>query len=104
MKQPRAVALSKPWHPVQATAQQQETKRPGLPQWSGVPDVTTWPRSQPASAVSLRIPRRHVPDADSDRARLPGTGPAPRPGASQDVPGEGLTQGTINAQTGQRWW
>ena len=40
----------------------------------------TWPRSQPASAVSLRIPRRHVPDADSDRARLPGTGPAPRLG------------------------
>jgi hypothetical protein len=32
MKQPRAFALSKPWHPVQATAQQQETKRPGLPQ------------------------------------------------------------------------
>jgi len=76
---------------------------PGPASMIGVPDVATWPRSQPASAVSLRIPRRHVPDADSDRARLPGTGPAPRPGASQDVPGEGLTQGTINAQTGQRW-
>src|ERR1700735_5173458 len=36
--------------------------------------------------------RHHIPDADSDRARLPGTGPAPRPGASEDVPGEGLTQ------------
>jgi hypothetical protein len=38
--------------------------------------VATWPRSQPGSAVSLRIPRDHVPDADSDsdRARLPGTG------------------------------
>jgi len=31
-------APSKPWHPVQATAQQQRTKHPGLPQWSGVPD------------------------------------------------------------------
>jgi len=51
MKQPRAVALSKPWRPVQATAQQQETKRPGLPQWSGVPDVATWPRS-PAGKCS----------------------------------------------------
>jgi len=90
MKRPRAFALSKPWHPVQAAAQQQRTKRLGPPQWSGVPDVATWPRSRPGSAVSLRIPRRHVPDADSDRARLPGTGPAPRPGASEDVPGEGL--------------
>jgi len=59
----------------------------------------TWPRPQPGSAVALRIPRQHVPDADSDRARLPGAGPAPRPGASQDVPGEGLTQGITNAQT-----
>jgi hypothetical protein len=32
------------WHPVQAIAQQQRTKRPGLPQRSGVPDVATWPR------------------------------------------------------------
>jgi hypothetical protein len=28
-KQPRAFAPSKPWHPAQATAQQQRTKRPG---------------------------------------------------------------------------
>jgi len=36
---------------VYATPQQQRTKRLGLPQWSGVPDVATWPRSQPGSAV-----------------------------------------------------
>jgi len=41
---------------VQTTAQQQRTRRLGLPQWSGVSDVATWPRSQPGSAVSLRIP------------------------------------------------
>jgi AcrR family transcriptional regulator len=46
----------------------------------------------PGSAVSLRIPRHRVPDADSNRARLPGTGPAPRPGAPEGVPDEGLTQ------------
>jgi hypothetical protein len=59
-------------------------------------DVATWPPFQPGSAVSLRIPRHHVPDADSDRARVPGS--APRPGASEDVPGEGLTQEPINAR------
>jgi len=31
MKRPRAFALSKPWHPVQAAAQQQRTKRLGPP-------------------------------------------------------------------------
>ena len=47
--------------------------------------------------------RHRVPDADSDRARLPGTGPAPRLGASEDVPDQGAYPGTISAQTGPRW-
>jgi hypothetical protein len=55
--------------PVQATAQQQRTKRPGLAAF-------------PAGKCSKPADTRYqVPDADSDRARLPGTGPA-----SEDVP------------------
>jgi len=57
----------KPWRPVQATAQQQRTKRLGLPQWSGVPDVATWPRSpagkcsKPADTPPPRSRRRLRP-------------------------------------------
>src|SRR5580700_2083963 len=56
------------------------TKRLDLPQSFAVLHVASLPRSQPGSAVVLRIPRGHGPDADSDRAGLPGTGPAPRLG------------------------
>jgi hypothetical protein len=93
-KQPRAFASLKPWYSVQATAQQQ---RSGRSVWTYLIDSVCF--MSPAgrvpsreSAVGLWIPRHHVPDADSDRASLPGTGPAQRPGASQDVPDEGLTQ------------
>jgi len=47
-------------------------RAPPAPPVGWVPDVAAGPRSQPGSAVSLRIPGHHVPDADSDRARLPG--------------------------------
>ena len=56
------------------------TKRLDLPQSFAVLHVASLPRSQPGSAVVMRIPRGHGPDADSDRAGLPGTGPAPRLG------------------------
>jgi len=65
---------------VQATAQQQRTKRLGLPQlirctWCG--HLAAFPAGKCSKPADTR---HHVPDADSDRARLPGTGPAPRPG------------------------
>jgi hypothetical protein len=75
------------------------TKRLDLPQSFAVRHVASLPRSPPGGAVVLRIPHHHVPDADSDRAGLPGTGPAPRRGASEDLPDEELTQEEI----GQRW-
>jgi hypothetical protein len=49
-------------------------------------------RSQPGKCSKPADTRHDVADADSDRARLPGTGPAPRLGASEDLPDEGLTR------------
>jgi hypothetical protein len=60
------------------------------------PPASSWtrqPTAFPAGKCSKPADTRHdVPDADSDRARLPDTGPAPRLGASGDVPDEGLTR------------
>jgi len=89
---------------VQATAQQQETKRPDLPQWSGVPDVTdlaAFPAgkcSKPADTPPPRSRRRLRPcEVTRHRTSAASWGVAGRAGRRADP-------GTINAQTGQRWW
>jgi len=56
--------------------------------FAGVPDVATWPRSQPGSAVSLRIPATTFQTQTQTERGYPAPGSAAS-WASGDVPGEG---------------